>query len=119
MPIAMHHEGGNVYRLEMRGTLRKVDLDRCQDALASQMNRVGPLRLLFVLEGFDGWESQDDWGDLTFYVRHGDSIERIAIVGDERWRGGALMFASADLRKAPVAFFPTHELVTARTWLAA
>ena len=37
MPIAMHHEGANVFRLQMSGTLRKADLDRCQDALIGEM----------------------------------------------------------------------------------
>jgi stage II sporulation SpoAA-like protein len=55
---------------------------------------------------------------LTFYVKHGDSIQRIAIVGDERWRDEARMFASADLRRASVEFFPLPALAEARRWLA-
>jgi len=119
MPIAMHHEGANVFRLQMSGTLRKADLDRCQDALIGEMDRLGPLRLLFVLQGFEGWEPKDDWSDLSFYVNHGDRIERIALVGDERWRAETLMFAVADLRKAPVEFFPAHAVEDARAWIAA
>ena len=117
MPIALHHEGDNVYRLDVRGTLRKSDLDRCQDVLAGEIGRIGPVRLLFVLDGFEGWEPHADWNDLTFYVKHGESIERIAIVGDERWRDEALMFAAADLRRAPVEFFPEEGAVNARAWL--
>src|SRR5512144_1776434 len=98
MPITMQHEGGNTYRLDVSGMLSKSDFDRCQDALVGEMQRAGPVRLLFVLSAFEGWERTAAWGDLTFYVKHGDSIERIAIVGDERWRDEALMFASADLR---------------------
>jgi hypothetical protein len=77
------------------------------------------VRLLFVLQGFEGWEPKDDWSDLSFYVKHGDRIERIALVGDERWRDETLMFAVADLRKAPVEFFPAHAVEDARAWLAA
>jgi hypothetical protein len=119
MPITMHPESDAVYRLEMRGMLRKTDLERCQEVLEKEMRRVGPVRLLFVLEGFEGWDQQDQWNDLTFYVRHGDAIERIAIVGDERWRAETLMFAGADLRKAPVEFFSETALAEARAWLAA
>jgi hypothetical protein len=118
MPIALHHEGDNVYRLDVRGTLRKSDLDRCQDVLAGEIGRMGPVRLLFVLDGFEGWEPHADWNDLTFYVKHGDSIERIAIVGHERWRAEALMFAAADLRKAAVEFFPEDGAANARAWLS-
>ena len=116
--MTVQHERGNVYRLEIQGTLRKQDLERCQQWLIEEMDRVGPVRLLFLLEGFEGWAAQDDWRDLTFYVKHGDAIERIAIVGDERWRGEAMMFAGADLRKAPVEFFEVGSLSEARGWLA-
>jgi hypothetical protein len=83
------------------------------------MRRVGAIRLLFVLDAFEGWEPHEGWSDLSFYVKHGDAIERIAIVGDERWKDEALMFASADLRKAPVEFFRTERLAGANDWLSA
>jgi len=118
MPITMQHDGGNTFRLDVSGVLSKSDFDRCQDALAAEMTRRGKVRLLFVLSGFEGWEQTAAWGDLTFYVKHGDSIERIAIVGDERWRDEARMFASADLRRAPVEFFRSSALADARTWLS-
>lgn len=117
MPIAMYHEGGNLYKLEIRGTLRKADLERCQGELTVEMARIGPVRLLFVLEGFEGWAPQDNWGDLSFYMKHGDAIERIAIVGHKRWRSETLMFTGADLRKAPVEFFPEDAVPDARAWL--
>ena len=119
MPMTLHDEGGNVFRVEVRGRLRKADLDRGQNALAAEINRLGTVKLLFVHEGFDGWEPADNWSDLSFYVKHGDTIQRIAIVGDERWRSEALMFAGADLRKAPVEFFPGHAVADARVWLSA
>jgi hypothetical protein len=119
MPMTMHHERDNIYRLEVRGTLRKTDLDRCQEALADEIRRIGPVRLLFVLDRFEGWNENGPWNDLSFYIEHGDTIERIAIVGDERWRDHALMFAIADLRRAPVEFFPEEALADARAWLAA
>jgi hypothetical protein len=119
MPMAMHHEGGNLFRLDIRGMLRKADLDRWQKELVAQMARLGPVQLLFVLEGFDGWDPADNWSDLSFYVTHGETIQRIAIVGNERWRSETLMFAGADLRKAPVEFFPEHAVADARAWLSA
>jgi SpoIIAA-like len=119
MPMAMHDEGGNLFRVEIRGRLRKAELEQCQSALAVAMNRIGLVKLLFILEGFDGWDPQDNWSDLSFYVKHGETIQRIAIVGDARWRSETLMFAGADLRKAPVEFFPEHAVAEARAWLAA
>jgi len=120
MPITMQHESANIYRLDLTGRLGKADFDRCQESLASEVRRIGRVRLLVVLSQFEGWERNPDWADLSFYVAHGDSIERIAIAGEDRWRTETLMFASADLRRAPVEFFSSDDaLAEARAWLAA
>jgi len=119
MPIALHHESDKTYRLDISGMLRRDEFGRCEAELASELERVGSAKLLCVLKEFDGWESDEQWSSLSFYIKHGDAIERIAIVGAERWRDLSMMFASADLRKAPVEFFPEPEIVRARAWLAA
>ena len=102
--MAVSKESTNVFRVEMRGVVRKADSRSVPGAHRRGNAPVGPVRLLFVLDGFEGWDPRDNWSDLTFYVRHGDRIERMAIVGDEKWRSQSLMFAGADLRKAPVEF---------------
>jgi hypothetical protein len=119
MSISVQHEEGNVYRLDLEGMLQKHDLERSQDFLVKEMGRVGNLRLLFMLNGFQGWDPGDDWRDMAFYVKYGSSIDRIAIVGDERWRAETLMFAGAELRRAPVEFFPESSVAQARAWLTA
>jgi hypothetical protein len=118
MPASVLHERANVFRLELRGLLLKSELDECQRQVAEQMARLGAVKLLVVLDEFDGWEPQASWNDLSFYVNHGDAIERIAIVGDPRWRSLTMMFASADLRKAPVEFFLEQDRAGAREWLS-
>ena len=117
--MTVRHERENIYRVDVRGRLRSREFEACQAELRAEMTRVGSIRLLFVLDAFEGWEPGDDWRDLSFYVSHGDAIERIALVGDERWRTESLMFASADLRKAPVEYFLPDELAGARDWLSA
>jgi hypothetical protein len=121
MPATLHHERDNLYRLDVGGILSKDDLDRVQELLLKEMDRTGirTVRLLVVLEGFEGWDSRSsNWSDLTFYVKHGDRLERIAIVGNERWRDHALMFAAADLRRGPVEFFASDAMSDARAWLS-
>lgn len=118
MPIQLHHEGDNVFRVDIRGTLVRRDLQACERQVLDEVQRLGAVRLLFVLRDFEGWDVRDNWRDLSFYVNHGDTIERIAIVGDERWRDLALMFASADLRQAPVEYFAQDAMAEARRWLS-
>jgi hypothetical protein len=119
VPITLNHERDNIYRLDIRGMLLKADFDLCQNALAAEIDRIGPVKLLIILDRFEGWERTAAWNDLTFYASHGGNIERIAIVGHERWRDHALMFAAVDLRSAPVQFFSLHMLPEARDWLFA
>jgi hypothetical protein len=114
----MRHEQQNIYVLEIRGFLGQAEWKAIEKQLAEEIGRVGDLRLLGVLVGFEGWERGPAWNDLWFFVTYGDRIERIAIVGPERWRDEALMFAGADLRRAPVQFFPDDREADARAWLA-
>jgi len=117
MSMSVEQEQKNVYRIDVQGLLKKQDFQRCQEVLIKEMRRVGNIRLLFVLDAFQGWDEQEDWRDMNFYAKYGSSIDRIAIVGEERWRSETLMFAGADLRRAPVQFFPVASLGDARVWV--
>ena len=120
MAPTIQREPGGVFRLDITGLLRKAELDDAQAQLLREMrdHGDGAARLLVVLHAFEGWEPGANWSDLGFYVRHGDALARIAIVGDERWRDHALMFAAADLRKGPVEYFESNRLDDARRWLS-
>jgi len=113
----LQHDRGNIYRIDLRGRLRAADFGELERDAAREIGHRGPLRLFVRLDGFEGWDEGSNWHNLGFYVKHGDDIERIAIVGDARWRAEALMFAGAGLRKAPVLFFETHEASRAEHWL--
>jgi len=117
MSIQLQQGSPNVFRMDISGTLSRSEVENCEAQLAQEMERGGTVRLLVVLESFNGWSTGDQWNDLGFYVKHGHAIERIAIVGDEEWRSLALMFANADLRAAPVEFFPRGGIGIARAWL--
>ena len=118
MPLKTTPESGGIYRLDVSGLLSKADFERSQVTIAGAIARSGPIKLLVVLDRFGGWAPDDDWGGMNFYMTEGDAIQRIAIVGDERWRDEMLMFAVADLRKAPVEYFPESEIKYARAWLS-
>ncbi len=93
-------------------------MDLCQQRLVAEIDRLGSLRLMVLLREFEGWASEGNWSDLSFSLRHGDRIDRIAIVGPQRWRTEALMFGGADLRNAPVEFFGEPALSDARAGLS-
>ncbi len=69
------------------------------------------------LENFAGWESGEQWGDVSFFFRHDQDIERIAVAGDPRWRDEMQVFLFADYRQAEARFFAETDLEPARAWL--
>lgn len=105
--------------LRVTGVLRKSELDAAQAAGLQATGGPDKTRLLVIAEDFDGWEKGADWGDMEFFLKYGDRIERIAIVADPKWETQMLMFAGAGFRKAPVKFFPLGSIDEARTWLSA
>jgi hypothetical protein len=112
-------EDAGLLRLDIAGQLRKSEMDAAQSALVDALkgSQTDTARLLVVLQDFTGWEPGAAWNDLSFYMQHGDALSRIAIVGPERWRSEAMMFAAADLRKGPVEYFAPEALPAAREWL--
>jgi hypothetical protein len=120
MPAHLRHEQDDVYRLELTDRLSSAELNAVGKQLLAGMEQspAGTVRLLVVLQPqFAGWDAGSNWSDLTFYVRHGEAISRIAIVGDEQWRDHALMFSAAGLRRAPVEYFTTGAIDAARQWI--
>lgn len=54
MPIQLHHERDNVFRVDIRGTLVRRDLQACERQVLDEVPRLGAVRLLFVLRDFEG-----------------------------------------------------------------
>jgi hypothetical protein len=118
MPATIQHESGNTYRVHATGLLRVREMADVQERAAQAIRDRGKIKLLFVLDRFEGWERSAGWNDMSFYGTHGSSVEKIAIVGEEKWRDEALMFAGAGLRKAAVQYFETADDQEALAWLA-
>jgi len=115
--LTVHDEGQQVFRLDLSGLLRRAELDAAEATVARAIDAAGDVRLLVVLTAFEGWSTDDDWSGLQFYMEHGDRIARIAIAGEERWSSHMLLFAAADLRRAPVRYFAGDAVAGARAWL--
>ena len=119
MPASIQHESGNLLRVRISGVLRQAELKNVQAVAAREIGRLGTIKLLFVLEDFEGWERNTAWGDLEFYMAHDKDVEKIAILGEEKWRDHGMAFAGAGLRKAAVQFFRPEDGAQAHAWLLA
>ncbi|MEN8261432.1 MAG: STAS/SEC14 domain-containing protein [Pseudomonadota bacterium] len=117
MSTTIERETGNVYVIKVSGRLVKADMERFQGIAKAEIRKIAKIKMLIITENFSGWERGVEWGDVSFMIEHDADIEKIAIVGEEKWRSEMLMFLGAGLRSAPVEFFTLTEVEMARAWL--
>ncbi len=118
MGATIQRENSGIWVLRISGALRKDEMDSVQ---AKGIEGLGPDEnarvLVMVGADFRGWIGDEVWGDMTFFMEHGDRIEKMAIVGDPKWESRMLMFSGAGFRRAPVRYFAGDQLDQAYAWL--
>ena len=119
MPVEIIDASGKLLEIRIRGLLKKADHERIIEIAKAAIEREGKIRALIVAEDFEGWERHEAWGDVSFMMEEGQHIEKMAIVGDEKWKDDALAFTAKGFRPTAVEFFATARTNAARTWLAA
>ena len=101
------------------GRLTEPELTALHQNVGAILDKSRSVRILAIAEGFQGWERDGAWGDISFQVKYDRQIECKAIVCEERWENLALLFASRGFRRFPIEYFPLADLERARAWLAA
>lgn len=119
MTLSIQWEGGHLLVLNIEGRLQKKALEETQALADESIRRHGKIRILALLDRFEGWEPGQDWDDLSFLLAHDRDIEKIGAVGKERWRDEVLMYLGAGMRAAEVRYFTPEEAPLARCWVEA
>lgn len=118
MAATLETESKDLWVLRVSGTLKRSEFAATQADAGRKIDAGSKPKLLVILEDFAGWEREADWNDLDFLVSHSGAISKIAVVAEPKWETGALAFAGAGVRRAPVRFFKLTALNEARAWLA-
>ena len=105
MPVEVIDASGKLLQVKVRGTLQRAEYEKM-------------LQLAREPIGFEGWERHRDWGDVSFVTQEGRHIEKMVIVGDEKWRDEALAFTAAGFRPTAIEFFAASQLGNAKRWLS-
>jgi hypothetical protein len=103
--------------VKIKSILKKSELDQMQEVAKKAIEREGKVRILVTLDNFLGWERGDDWGDISFDIKHDKDIEKIAIVGDEKWRDLTLAFLAKPFRPMEIKYFDSSQIDRARSWI--
>jgi hypothetical protein len=115
--VSLQRERSDIRVLSVAGILKKAEFDAVVMAEAKEWQPHTRVKLLVRAEGFQGWDRQGDWGDISFFLKYGHQIDKIAVVADEKWETELLIFAAAGFRPAPVKFFASRRIAEARAWL--
>lgn len=108
---------GSVLHVRISGVMKLSDQQSLQTAGMELMAKGRKVRLLVALMDFQGWEKGVDWGDVGFLMAHGDDIEKMAFVGDERWKDQVFAFVGKGFRKTEIEFFTSSSMKQAQNWI--
>lgn len=106
--------GGALLAYAIEGRLERDDVERLQTELRTAAREHGPLRVLVRLDGLDAMTPAAVWQDATRSPAYVDDVERLAVVGDERWHGWVAGLSSPF---ADVEHFPPEQVSEALDWL--
>jgi len=110
----------HVMRVRIYGVMQVADQQAIQHIAADLLDHDPELRVLAVLDHFEGWESSDAWGDdWEFLFKYGSRLSRMAVVCEDRWKDDALLFAGAGFRGTSVEYFSDTSLQEAEAWVRA
>ena len=117
MPVHLKEiDDGRILEVRVTGKLAHEDYQRFVPEFDRLVKRHGKIRLLFEMSDFHGWELQAAWDDFKLGVKHFADIERIAMVGDEKWQEWMARFCRP-FTMAKVRYFPSDAIDEARNWL--
>jgi len=117
MAVELIKLSNQVFMLVVTGKLTEDQLFAAQREAAEAMVTMDRVRIVVVAEDFQGWEGGDEWGDLSFQIENDDKIERMALVGDKKWKLLVLAFVGQGFRSFPIEYFESGQLAKARAWV--
>jgi len=110
-------DNSNTALMNVSNILGVNELVRAQTECEAAIKAIGNINILAILDDFQGWEKSEAWADLTFVDKNDEFIDKIAIVGDEKWKDFAYAFTIKGLRPTPIEFFAAGEKDAAIKWL--
>lgn len=117
MAIEWKLEDGGLALFNVSGKLGIDEYLKIQSDIESIIQKVGQIKVLVLLNNFEGWEKAEGWGDTSGTDRIDPSISKFAIVGEEKWRDMVTLFTLKGLRPVPIEYFGAAHEDDARHWL--
>ena len=114
----LSHEDGNLITVRVWKKLTGADYDALIPAWENVIEEYGSMRMLLIMDDFQGWEAGAAWDDFQFGVRHAKQVERVAMVGEKKWQRWLAKIGSWFL-PGRVRYFKQMALAEAERWVRA
>ena len=116
MSITMQHMTHDGYvEVHAGGKLDRSDYETLVPEIEQLIREEGKLRIVVVMEHFHGWTAGALWEDVKFDARHFNDVDRLAIVGDQKWQERMASLCRL-FTTAEVKYFDRVEIEDARQW---
>ena len=106
----------NVLAFKMSGKLHDEDYKKFVPLVDNAIAKDGKVRILAQFHDFHGWDMHALWDDIKFSTTHCTKIEKIALVGEEKWEKG-MAAVCKPFTMAKVRYFDADEMKAAESWL--
>ena len=104
-----------IVRVAYVGEIQTTDYDVSGPIFEKIAKMRQPLRLLLDWTRFSGWSEESESRSFWFRIRHRGAMERVAIVGESKWRSAAAEFDT--IVDAEVRLYDTKSEDEAVRWL--
>jgi len=105
-----------VLTIKVTGKLREADIDQLRVATDRCIRQWIKVRVLIILEGFEGFASQG-LTEAGFMGGDGQAIEKMAVVGDDRCEDVVHLCFGNDSHASSIACFARAEREQAVIWI--
>lgn len=106
----------NVIATKTKGKLMPEDYKEIFPLVEETVKRHGKIRWLMDMTEFEGWDVSSIWQELKFDFQHFRDLEKVAIVGEGKWKEN-LATIMRPLTPAEVKFFHPEEMKEATGWI--
>ena len=110
------HGANNLLEVKLTGKLTKELYEELEPVVAKQVEEFGKLKLLVIMQDFEGWTCGALWEDTKFDLKHWRDFEKLALVGDKKWEQGMAAFCKP-FTSAKIQYFDLSKLSDAESWV--
>ena len=103
---------------KMSGKLHDEDYKKFVPLVDAEIAKEGKINVLAQFHDFHGWDAKALWDDIKFSTTHCTKVERIALVGENKWQEWMAKVCKP-FTMASIKYFAVGDVDKAWAWLEA